>query len=107
MGLVALLGFPPFSLFVSELTMMRGEMANHLAWAVGLSLVALAIAFAGLATMGRRLLLVVLPGQATGLATPWRAMAPLVVGLSLCASIGIFAWPFDGILHAAARLVTS
>ena len=106
-GLAALLGFPPFSLFVSELTMMRGEMANHMAWAVGLSLVALAIAFAGLAIIGRRLLFAALPGQVTGLPTQWKAMAPLVVGLSMCASIGVFAWPFAAILHAAARLVTS
>ena len=106
-GLAALLGFPPFSLFVSELTMMRGEMANHMVWAVGLSLVALAIAFAGFATLGRRLLLSVPDRQASGLRTSWTVMAPLVVGLSLCALLGIFAWPFDAILHAAANLVTS
>ena len=32
-GLVALLGLPPFSLFVSELTMARAEIAAGLAWA--------------------------------------------------------------------------
>jgi hydrogenase-4 component F len=107
LGLAALLGFPPFSLFLSELTMMRGEVADHMAWAVGLSLVALAIAFAGLTTLGRRLLLASRPGQATSLHTPLLVMAPLVVGLSLCAAIGVFAWPFDAILHAASTLVTS
>lgn len=106
-GLAALLGFPPFSLFVSELTMMRGEMANHMVWAVGLSLIALAIAFAGLATMARRLLFAAPKGQVTGQRTPWTAMAPLVLGLSLCAFIGTFAWPFESIVRAAARLVTS
>jgi hydrogenase-4 component F len=106
-GLAALLGFPPFSLFVSELTMMRGEVANHMAWAVGLSLVALAIAFAGIATIGRRLLLAGPRGQATGLRTPWTAMAPLVLGLSLCAFIGTWTWPLGPLLHAAAKLVTS
>jgi hydrogenase-4 component F len=106
-GLAALLGFPPFSLFLSELTMMRGEVANHMAWAVGLSLVALAIAFAGIATIGRRLLLAGSRGQATGLRTPWSAMAPLVLGLSLCALIGTVTWPLGPLLHAAAKLVTS
>jgi formate hydrogenlyase subunit 3/multisubunit Na+/H+ antiporter MnhD subunit len=78
-----------------------------MAWAVGLSLVALASAFAGLTTLGRRLLLASRPGQATSLHTPLLVMAPLVVGLSLCAAIGVFAWPFDAILHAASTLVTS
>jgi len=107
LGLAALLGFPPFSLFVSELTMMRGEVANHMAWAVGLSLVALAIAFAGLTTLGRRLLLGAKPDQAPAQRTSLLVMAPLVAGLGLCAAIGVFAWPFDAILHAAAKLVTS
>ncbi len=107
LGLAALLGFPPFSLFVSELTMMRGEMANHMAWAVGLSLVALAIAFAGLTTLGRRLLFGSPPGQAPSQRTPLLVMAPLVAGLGLCAAIGVFTWPFDEILRAAAKLVTS
>jgi hydrogenase-4 component F len=107
LGLAALLGFPPFSLFVSEVTMMRGEMADHLTWAVALSLVAMAIAFAALATHGRRLLFAARPGQARTLRTSVLVMAPLVTGLTLCALLGLFAWPFDEILQAAARVVTS
>jgi hydrogenase-4 component F len=45
-GLVALLGLPPFSLFVSELNMIRGEVAVGLGWAAGLSLLAMAVIFA-------------------------------------------------------------
>lgn len=107
LALCALLGFPPFSLFVSELTMMRGEMADHLAWAVALSLIALAIAFAALATHGRRLLFGVVSGEATSHRTSALVMAPLVIGLGACALLGLVAWPFDAILHAAAKVVTS
>ncbi|HUV58120.1 MAG TPA: proton-conducting transporter membrane subunit [Acidimicrobiales bacterium] len=107
LGLAALLGFPPFSLFVSEITMIRGELAAHLAWAVVLSLVALAVAFAALATHGRRLLLSSTPGELVGQRTPAAAMAPLVVGLALCAFVGVSTWPLGPVLRAAAKLVVS
>jgi hydrogenase-4 component F len=107
LGLAALLGLPPFSLFVSELTMIRGEMHAHLVWAVALSLVALAIAFAALASHGRRLLFAAPPGSASASRTPVAAMAPLVAGLALCATIGLVAWPLDAIVRAAVTVVTS
>jgi len=107
LGLAALLGFPPFSLFVSEITMIRGELAAHLAWAVALSLVALAIAFAALATHGRRLLLSSTPGELVGQRTPAAAMVPLVTGLALCAFVGVSTWPLGPVLRAAAKLVVS
>jgi len=107
LGLAALLGFPPFSLFISEVTMVRGEVAAHLAWAAIISLVALAIAFAALATHGRRLLFdAKVPGGASA-RTPVSVMAPLVTGLALCGFIGLSAWPLGPILRAAARVVTS
>ena len=106
-GFAALLGFPPFSLFVSELTMMRGELADHMVWAVAASIVALGIAFAGLATLARRLLFAAPTPNTTAAATPGGVMAPLVSGLVLCATIGVVAWPLASILHAAARLAVS
>ena len=106
-GIAALVGLPPFSLFVSEVTMMRGEMASHLAWAVALSLVALAIAFAGFVTIGRRLLLTPPDDAASPTSTPRAALAPLVAGLVVCAGIGLLAWPLASILHAAAQVVAT
>lgn len=107
LGLAAILGFPPFSLFVSEVTMIRGELAAHLAWAVVLSLLALAIAFAALATHARRLLMSGERSDAVAQPTPASATAPLVVGLALCAFIGVSAWPLGPVLSAAAKLVVS
>jgi formate hydrogenlyase subunit 3/multisubunit Na+/H+ antiporter MnhD subunit len=37
--------------------------------------------------------------------TPRLTLAPLVGGLSLCAAIGVFAWPLTNLLTAAARAV--
>ncbi len=107
LGLAAILGFPPFSLFVSELTMIRGEIAVHLVWAVALSLAALALAFAALATHARRLLMEEGRDLVLAQPTPASAMVPLVVGLSLCAFIGVSTWPLGPVLSAAARLAVS
>ena len=106
-ALVALLGLPPFSLFISELTMMRGEMSAHLGWAVALSAIALVIAFAAFANHGRRLLF----GDPAESSAPTRssllALGPLGLALALCAVVGVFVWPLGAILSHAATLVSS
>ncbi|MDA8312635.1 MAG: proton-conducting transporter membrane subunit [Actinomycetota bacterium] len=102
-GLVALLGLPPFSLFVSELDMIRGELAVGLGWAAGLSLLAMAVIFAAVMAHGRHLLL---GGQgATAQATSRLVGIPLVGGLVACAFFGLSAWPLQSLLYAAARVV--
>ncbi len=102
-GLVALLGLPPFSLFVSELTMIRGELAVGLGWAAGLSLLAMAVIFAAVTAHGRHLLL---GGRgAIPSATSRVVGIPLVGGLVACAALGLSAWPLQPLLDAAARVV--
>lgn len=102
-GLVALLGLPPFSLFVSELNMIRGELTVGLGWAAGLSLVAMAVIFAAVMAHGRHLLL---GGQgATPSATSRLVGIPLVGGLVACAFFGLSAWPLQPLLDGAARVV--
>jgi hydrogenase-4 component F len=102
-GLLALLGLPPFSLFVSELGMLRGEVAAGLGWAAGLSLLAMAIIFAAVIAHGRHLLL---GGHgATASATSPLVGVPLVGGLAACAFFGLSAWPLQSLLDAAARVV--
>ena len=46
-GAVAITGAPPFGLFASELTILRGGLASHMAWAVILMAVLLILIFAG------------------------------------------------------------
>ena len=50
------LGFPPFSLFVSELNMLRAEFQVGLGWAAGLSLVCMAVIFGAVMSHGRHML---------------------------------------------------
>ena len=103
-GLVALLGFPPFSLFVSELNMLRAEFQVGLGWAAAVSLVCMAVIFAAVMSHGRHLLLGP-KGTAAPATTPALVAVPLIGGLVGCAFIGVSAWPLQPLLHAAATIV--
>ncbi|MHB8439009.1 MAG: proton-conducting transporter transmembrane domain-containing protein [Acidimicrobiales bacterium] len=105
-GLVALLGFPPFSLFVSELNMLRAEFQVGLGWAAAASLVCMAVIFAAVMSHGRHLLLGS-KGEAAPLSTPALVAVPLIGGLMGCAFIGVSAWPLGPLLHAASSVVSS
>jgi hydrogenase-4 component F len=106
-GLVALLGLPPFSLFVSELNMVRAEVATGLGWAAAIALACMAVIFAAVLTHGRQLLL---GGASPGTrpqATPRIVTVPLTAGLAACVLLGVSAWPLQPLLHAAAQVAAS
>ena len=106
-GLVALLGLPPFSLFASELNMLRAEVAVGLGWAAAIALVCMAVIFAAVMAHGRHLLLGDAPPQGSRAATPRVVAVPLAAGLLACAFLGVSAWPLQPLLHAAAQVVAS
>jgi hydrogenase-4 component F len=104
-GLVALLGLPPFSLFVSELNMLRAELQVGLGWAAAISLACMAVIFAAVMSHGRHLLFGSGPVGEPVHRTPAMVTVPLVGGLIGCAALGVAAWPLDSLLHAAAQVV--
>ena len=106
-GLVALLGLPPFSLFASELNMLRAEVAAGLGWAAAIALACMAVIFAAVMAHGRHLLLGDAPPQGQREATPRAVAVPLVAVLLACAFLGVSAWPLQPLLHAAAQVVAS
>ena len=106
-GLVALLGLPPFSLFVSELNMVRAEAAAGLGWAAAIALACMAVIFAAVMTHGRHLLLGGAPPGTRPQATPRIVTVPLTAGLAACVLLGVSAWPLQPLLHAAAQVVAS
>ena len=57
MGLIVLLGLPPFALFASELAIARSLADAGLSWALGAAMLLIVIAFAALARNGGRILL--------------------------------------------------
>ncbi|WP_238431982.1 proton-conducting transporter membrane subunit [Streptomyces cavernae] len=103
LAVVALLGFPPFSLFASELGIARAGFAAGagLGWAMAAALLLVLIAFAALATRTARMLLG--PGEPTGESPS--ALWPLVLGLAACAALGIAVGPLGDLLSQAAAVL--
>ncbi|MGP4050187.1 proton-conducting transporter transmembrane domain-containing protein [Streptomyces sp. 2A115] len=103
LSVVALLGFPPFSLFASELAIARAGFAAGpgLGWATATALLLVLIAFATLATRTARMLLG--PGDPTGESPS--ALWPLALGLAACAVLGIAAGPLGDLLAQAAAVL--
>jgi hydrogenase-4 component F len=105
-GLMALVGFPPFSLFVSELSMARAEVDVGLWWVVAISLACLGVIFGAFASHARQMLMGAAPSTSAGPVATARSVAvPLVTALVVCALIGVVAWPLQSLLHSAAHVV--
>ncbi|HLF40091.1 MAG TPA: proton-conducting transporter membrane subunit [Acidimicrobiia bacterium] len=104
LGLLALLGLPPFSLFASELALSRAGFADGLGWAIVAALGLLLVVFAAVARHAQRLLLGASsrPGAEP---PPWSATVPLIGGIAACAALGVTVWPIERLLHAAAAVV--
>jgi hydrogenase-4 component F len=106
LGLLALLGLPPFSLFVSELTMIRAEVAAGLVWAVAVQVFLMLVIFAAVLDHGRHMLLGAPDeGDHEPIRTRPIAAVPLVTGLVACAVLGVTIWPVERLLLTAAGLV--
>ncbi|MHB1087375.1 MAG: proton-conducting transporter transmembrane domain-containing protein [Acidimicrobiales bacterium] len=103
-AMLALLGFPPFSLFVSELNMARAELDAGLWWVVLISLGCLGVIFASMATHARTMLLGTNPVRSSK-DIPRSVAMPLVGALVACAAIGISSWPLLSLLHDAAKVL--
>jgi hydrogenase-4 component F len=108
-ALLALLGFPPFSLFASELGIFRAGFAAGLGWAVALALLLVLLIMAAIAARGARMLLGD-PRTGPGAATlPLRpsavAITALAAGMAACAVLGVTLGPLDTLLERAAAIL--
>src|SRR5664280_885493 len=96
-GLVALLGLPPFSLFVSELNMLRAEVNVGLGWVAAVSLVLMAVIFGSVMSHGRHMLFGARPDGEPVQKSPSLVTVPLIGALVGCGAIGVLAWPLDSL----------
>ncbi|WP_089107192.1 proton-conducting transporter transmembrane domain-containing protein [Streptomyces hyaluromycini] len=100
---VALMAFPPFSLFASELGIARAGFAagTGLSWVTAAALLLVLLAFAALAARTARMLL----GTGTPAHESSSAVWPLALGLAACAALGVATGPLTDLLHAAAHAI--
>ncbi|MFX0578613.1 proton-conducting transporter membrane subunit [Nocardia nepalensis] len=105
-GMVILLGLPPFAMFASELAIARSLTDARLAWALGVGLLLIGIAFAALVRNSSRLLLGAAPVDAPVIAVPMTMAAALVVGVVVSVALGITAGPFTDLFGTAASQVS-
>jgi hydrogenase-4 component F len=103
LAVVALMAFPPFSLFASELGIARAGFAAGagLGWATAAALLLVLVAFAALAARTARMLL----GPGTPAEDSLSAVWPLLLGLAACAALGIATGPLTNLLHVAAQAI--
>jgi hydrogenase-4 component F len=106
LGLLALLGLPPFSLFASELAIARAGIASGLGWAVTIALILVFVIFAAIVGHGQQMLLGEPGVHVEGPRTATITAAPLIAGLAAVAVLGVSIWPIERLLHAAAKVVT-
>jgi hydrogenase-4 component F len=104
LGVVALIGMPPFSLFASQLGILRAAFADGLGWAAVLAVLLMLAAAAALLVHTSGMLLG--PPQTAEAEDPEPGLSavPLVTGLVACAVLGVTVWPVQSLLHAAAAV---
>ncbi|BBZ72244.1 proton-conducting transporter transmembrane domain-containing protein [Mycobacterium paraseoulense] len=100
-GVVVLLGLPPFAMFASELGIVRSLADARLTWALAVGMLLVAVGFAALARNAGRILLGA-PAAAPEIAVPRTVAAALVVGIAASIALGVTAGPLTDLFTTAA-----
>ncbi len=104
-GLIVLLGLPPFAMFASELAIARSLADARLAWVLAAGMVLIAIAFAALVRNGSRILLGAPAAGAPSITVPVTVAAALLAGIAGSIALGVTAGPLTGLFTTAASQV--
>ena len=109
LSMLALVGLPPFSIFASELAILRAGISDRLTWAISIAVVLLLVIFAAVAVHGLNMLAgedrPAAQSALTAHDSSIIARIPLVGGLILAAAVGVTVWPFARLLHTAAEVL--
>jgi hydrogenase-4 component F len=101
-GMLVLLGLPPFAMFASELSIARAMADARLAWALGVVLLLIVIAFAALARNSGRMLLGEPAAGSPTIGVPVTVAGALLVGVAACVVLGVTAGPLTTLFSTAA-----
>jgi hydrogenase-4 component F len=101
-GIVVLLGLPPFAMFASELSIARSLADARLAWVLAVALLLIVVAFAALARNTGRMLLGTPRVDAPAIVVPATVATALVIGIVASTALGLTAGPLTGLFTTAA-----
>ena len=101
-GLVVLLGLPPFAMFASELAIARALADAGLAWALGAAMVLVAVAFTALVRNSGQMLLGSAPVGAPAITAPGSVATVLLLGVAVSITLGVTAGPLTDLFSTAA-----
>ena len=104
-GLIVLLGLPPFAMFASELGIARSLADTRLVWVLAAAMLLVAVAFTALVRSSGRILFGAAPAGAPAIAVPASVAAALLVGVATSAALGITAGPLSDLFTTAAEQV--
>jgi len=104
-GMIALLGLPPFAMFASELAIARSLADARLAWVLAVAVLLIAVAFATLVRNSARMLLGAAPRAASAITVPATVAAALLVGVTATLALGVSAGPLTNVFTTAATHV--
>jgi hydrogenase-4 component F len=104
-GLLGLLGLPPFALFPAELSIARGMADADLAVPFAGALILLLVAFASIARHGTHMLLGAAPVDGPSLHAPRTVALPLVTGITVFVALGVVGGPLPHLATTAAAIL--
>jgi hydrogenase-4 component F len=106
-GILAIIGLPPFGLFISEFALIRAGFATGHAWLMGAVLVLLAVAFVAFFNHLNRMLYGAPPeGVAVGEKSSW-SLIPLALNIVVLVTLGLtLPAPLEELLNQIVRIVS-
>jgi hydrogenase-4 component F len=104
-GVVALLGLPPFSLFFSEVAIVVGGFQQGLGWVMAGAVLLLLVMFVAMSRHVVAMLFGAGPPEARADRAPYGPRLPLILALSVTGVIGFVAGPFATLLARASSVL--
>ncbi|MGH3642241.1 MAG: proton-conducting transporter membrane subunit [Mycobacterium sp.] len=102
-GMLVLVGLPPFAMFASELAIARALADARLAWVLAATLLLIVIAFAALVRNTGQILLGEPTAESPSIRVPATVASALLVGVAASFALGVTAGPLTELFHTAAE----
>ena len=107
-GILALIGLPPFGLFISEFAVFRAGFSMNHPWLMGTGLALLAVAFVSFISQLNKMLYGPVPeGVSVGEVDNWGWLVPLLIPLCVLVVLGLSVpTPLAALLHRIMEIVS-